>query len=126
MARGLLLRSIVLAVIIVGPALGQTLPPPSRNIFPAPNDLYKRHTGLSGKPCLALRGYAKPEALNAHIFEHWIAATNSCGMHIKVRVCYHDSDSCIVMDVPPWDRKESVLGILPAADSFRFDAREQF
>jgi hypothetical protein len=30
------------------------------------------------------------------------------------------------MDVPPWDRKDSVLGIYPALRDFKFDAKEQF
>jgi hypothetical protein len=30
------------------------------------------------------------------------------------------------MDVPPWGRRDSVLGIYPALKDFRYDAKEQF
>ena len=43
----------------------------------------------TGKPCLVLHGYAKAQTINPNIFEHRIAATNSCGQNIKVKVCYH-------------------------------------
>ena len=56
---------------------------------------------------------------------HRISATNSCGYHIKVKVCYrgyhikvkvcyYGTQDCIVMDVPLWAQQESVLGIYPA------------
>ena len=80
----------------------------------------------TGKPCLVLHGYAKPQTINPNIFEHRIAASNGCGQNIKVKVCYHGSDDCITIDVPPWDRKDSVLGIYPALRDFKFDAKEQF
>jgi hypothetical protein len=36
------------------------------------------------------------------------------------------TEDCIMIDVPPWDRKESVLRIYPALADFKFDAKEQF
>ncbi len=86
----------------------------------------KRHLGVNGKPCLALESYAKSEVANKDIFEHWISATNSCGQHIEVRICYHKTDDCISMNVPPWDSKSSVLGIYPMVKNFEYDAVEKF
>ena len=86
----------------------------------------ERHVGPNGKPCLTLESYTKPELNNKDIFEHWIKATNGCGQHIEVRVCYHKTDDCIVMNVPPWDSKSSVLGIYPMLKDFQFDAKEKF
>jgi hypothetical protein len=80
----------------------------------------------TGKPCLKLDGSAKAQIINKDIYEHWISAQNSCGQHIKVRVCYHGSEDCIVIDVPPWGRRDSVLGIYPALQDFRYDSKELF
>ena len=80
----------------------------------------------TGKPCLTIQGYAKPQTINPHIFEHWVGVANGCGQDIKLRVCYFGSQDCIPLDVPPWGRKDSVLGIYPALPDFRFEAREQF
>jgi hypothetical protein len=106
-------------------SLGQTLFPSEDNGFPTHNE-NRRHTGPTGKPCLALEASAKAQAINKDIYEHWIGATNSCGQHIKVKVCYYGSEDCIVMDVPPWGRQDSVLGIYPALKDFRYEAKEQF
>jgi hypothetical protein len=86
----------------------------------------KYHTGPLGKPCLTLQGYAKPETVNKNIYQHWISAANSCGQIIRVHVCYFETEECILMTVPPWDRKDSVLGIFPALKRFQYQAKEQF
>jgi len=46
--------------------------------------------------------------------------------NIKVQVCYYKTQDCIAVNVPPWGRQDSVLGIYPALTDFRFDAKEQF
>ena len=86
----------------------------------------RQHLAPTGRPCLAISGYAMAQKINPHIFEHRITARNSCGQNIKVKVCYHKTEDCIMIDVPPWDRKDSVLGIYPALGDFKFDAKEQF
>jgi hypothetical protein len=57
------------------------------------------------------------EIANEDIYQHWI---------IKVRVCYYKTDHCIDMDVPAWEKKESVPAIFPALKRFQFDVKEQF
>jgi hypothetical protein len=122
MWRACIIALIVLVVVGAG-ALGQNLGSSSNNIFPTMNP---RHMSPTGKPCLAIAGYARAEVLNNKIFEHWIGATNGCGMRIKVKVCYYKTDDCIVLDVPPYDRKNSIIGIYPAVSTFKYEAKEQF
>jgi hypothetical protein len=84
-----------------------------------------RHFGSTGKPCIALVSRATPQRINKNIYEHWITATNSCGQHVKVQVCYQKTDDCIVMNVPPWESTNSVLGIYPNVREFLYDAKEK-
>jgi len=86
----------------------------------------KRHYGPTGQACLSVTGSAIPQTINPHIFEHVILAKNVCGQLIKLEVCYYKSDRCIPMAVPPYSRKELVLGIMPAMKEFRFEYRELF
>jgi hypothetical protein len=90
------------------------------------NNHSRQHMGLNGQPCLLLKGFAKAQAVNKTIYEHWVRAANSCGQNIKVNVCYHDTDHCVTMNVPSWGQTQSLLGIFPALKTFRFDAKEQF
>jgi hypothetical protein len=124
MFRVYVVSSIVLAF-FGGRTLGQGLGSSSGNIFSITPDLHNRHMGPTGKPCLAIEAYARAEVINNKIFEHWIAARNGCGMRIKVKVCYYKTDDCIVLDVPPYDRKNSVIGIYPSA-GFKYETKEQF
>jgi hypothetical protein len=107
-------------------ALGQSAAGTIGGLALVQNDLARHHLGPTGSACLTIDGYAKPERVNKDIYQHWIKATNSCGQLIKVRICYRNSDHCIDMDVPPWDKKESMLGIFPALKRFQFEAKEQF
>jgi len=95
-------------------------------IFGDPNDLGKRHIGPTGKPCITVEGSSKPETINSNIIEHWVGAANSCGQHIKLKICYYKTEHCVTVDVPPWDRRDTVLGIFPALREFRFEYTEQF
>lgn len=108
-----------------GHALAQSLIP-SGSIAANASELGRRHIGPRGRPCLALESYAKSQTVNKDIYEHWIRATNSCGQTIKLRVCYRKSNDCIAMNVPPWESKNSVLGIYPMQKEFQYDAQEQF
>jgi hypothetical protein len=51
---------------------------------------------------------------------------NRCVERIKVRICYHDTDSCVDADVPGRSRKEAVIGVFPAMRTFQYDLKEQF
>jgi|SRR6516165_4527954 hypothetical protein len=103
MLRNTLARSILLSILlslIVGPTIAERLFQESGEDSAAPNQVAKVHTGSNGKPCIALGSHSKSEIVNKNLFEHWITATNSCGQHIELQVCYHESSDCIVMKVP--------------------------
>jgi hypothetical protein len=96
------------------------------SFLPSHNDLCKRHMDATGKPCIKIDPSSKPQTINPHIFEHWVAVTNGCGQAIKVRICYYKTQQCIVADTPPWGRRDVVLGIFPSLRDFRYDYTEQF
>jgi hypothetical protein len=85
----------------------------------------ERHLSATGKPCITLDSYVTAQLINKNIYEHWIKAANSCGQNIKVQVCYRQSDDCIVMNVPPYENKNAVLGIQPDMKQFQYDAKEK-
>ncbi len=113
-----------------GPSSGGIVPSPSglstSGIFGDAKELAKRHYGLGGKPCITVAGATKSETINQNIMEHWVSATNSCGQHIKLTICYYKTQHCVTVDVPPWGRRDSVLGIFPALREFRYEYTEQF
>jgi hypothetical protein len=128
MLRSTLGRSILLSILLSlsgGPTIAESLFQASDEDSTASSQVIKQHTRPNGKPCINLESYAKSEIVNKNLFEHWITATNSCGEHIVLRVCYRSSSDCIVMNVPPWESKSSVLGIYPLKD-FQYDATEKF
>lgn len=90
------------------------------------NARVKLHLGPTGKPCLTVQGYAKPQIVNPNIFTHMIIASNDCSQSIKMKVCYYQSQQCIPLTVPEYGRNEVVLGIMPAMTQFRFEYQEQF
>ena len=79
----------------------------------------------TSKPCIALESFVTIQPINKNIYEHWITASNSCGQNIRIQVCYHKTDDCIVMNVPPYDNKNAVLGIQPSVKEFEYDAKEK-
>lgn len=91
----------------------------------ASNPSGERHMSPMGKPCLAFEAYATPQLVNKRIYEHWVKVSNGCGQYIKVKVCYKETDECIVMNVPPWESTSSVLGIYPNL-GFQYDFKEHF
>ena len=126
MSRSCLIRSILLSILLS--VMGSRTN--AERLFNAPNDDSAApnpviHTRLNGKPCIDLKSRINSEIVNKNLFEHWISATNSCGQHIKLQVCYHQTNDCIVMTVPPYESKNSVLGIQPNMRQFQYDAKEK-
>jgi hypothetical protein len=85
-----------------------------------------RHRGPAGQPCLAVGGFARPQIVNPNLYDHVIVAENSCAQRINLQVCYYQSQDCVPMDVPGGERKEIILGVMPAEKDFRFEFREKF
>jgi putative aminopeptidase FrvX len=128
MLHSSLLRSILLLILFSvsgGSTIAESLFQTSGGDAATPSQDTKQHTRLNGKPCIDLGSYAKSEIVDKNLFEHWITATNNCGQHIELQVCYYQSSDCIVMKVPPWESKSAVLGIYPQKE-FRFNAKEKF
>lgn len=105
---------------------GPNMPPPTQ--LPMLNGSHgaRVHLGPTGKPCLTVLGDAKPQTINPRIFTHMVIASNDCSMPIKIQVCYYESHECVQLDISGYGRKEVVLGIMPAMNSFRFEYREKF
>lgn len=90
------------------------------------NSVVKVHLAPTGKPCVRVEAYSKAQTINPNIFEHVISATNNCSQRIKMEVCYYKTQHCILVDLPPYDRKQTVLGIYPALKEFRYEYTEKF
>jgi hypothetical protein len=86
----------------------------------------RKHRDFAGKPCLETGGAAQPLASNPRIMNHIVSLDNHCVERIKVRICYHGTDDCTDVDVPPRSRKEQLIGVFPAMQQFRYDVKEQF
>jgi hypothetical protein len=111
---------------IVG-GVGVTAPRTPPSLFSGSQDSTARvHPGPYGKPCVSVSGYVRPQLINDNIFDHIITANNDCSQPIKIHVCYYQSQYCTLIEVPPYGRKEALLGIMPAMKEFRFEYKEQF
>ena len=86
----------------------------------------RKHRDFVGRPCLVTSGEAQPLTSNPRISNHVVILDNHCPDRIKVRVCYHGTNECTDVDVPPRGRKEQIIGVLPAMRQFRYDVKEQF
>jgi len=86
----------------------------------------KVHLDSTGKPCLTVKGEAKPQTINPNIFNHLILISSNCSLPIKLNVCYYHTKHCTLVVIPGYARKEATLGIMPAMKDFRFEYREQF
>ena len=85
-----------------------------------------RHRDFTGRPCLAVGGFARPETINPKLYDDVITVVNSCPKTIALKVCYYQSQDCIQMQVAGEEQKEAVLGTLPAVKTFQFEFREKF
>src|SRR5262245_40497706 len=64
---------------------------------------------LNGKPCVKLQGTSRRHTINPKLFDHIVVADNHCAQLVKLRICYSNSDQCVLVDVPSYGRKEAVL-----------------
>ncbi len=111
------------------PTTGGSIPTPA---MPAPSfgprggTEILRHRDFAGKPCLTVLGTARPHIIDRKLYDHVITASNACPQRIVIRVCYYRTDDCIPMEIPGGERKEAILGTLPATKDFGFEFREKF
>ncbi len=99
----------------------------------------KVHLDPVGKPCVKVSAYSHRQTNyriifdptlthrnSSNIFEHFISAQNHCSQPVKLKVCYYGSLSCVMVEVPGYDRREALLGVYPALSDFRYQYVEQF
>jgi hypothetical protein len=86
----------------------------------------RKHRDFVGNVCLGVNGTSQPLASNPKIFNHVVSVENRCAERIKVRICYHGTDSCSDVEVPGRSHKEQVIGVFPAMRLFQYDVKEQF
>ena len=85
-----------------------------------------RHRSPTGSPCLEVNGFSRRHTVNSNLYDHVVSATNSCAQSIRLQVCYFSSEDCVPMEVPGDERKEAILGTMPAMQDFRFEFKEKF
>jgi hypothetical protein len=86
----------------------------------------RRHLDFVSKPCLQTGGSSKSLPSNSRVFNHIVSLDNHCAEQITVRICYHRSDACTVVNVPGGSHREQIIGAFPAMQTFQYDVREQF
>jgi hypothetical protein len=89
------------------------------------NARVKVHRDPYGKPCVDVVGVSRAQTINPKMFDQNIIAENHCSQLIKLKVCYYGSPSCLPLDVPPYGRRETLLGLFPMKE-FRYQYTEQF
>jgi hypothetical protein len=105
---------------------GQNPGAPTPNFGASAGSDMLRHRDFAGKPCLDVTGFARPHTIDAHLYDHVISAHNNCPQRIDLKVCYYQSEDCIPMGIPGGEKREAILGTLPATKDFRFEFREKF
>lgn len=91
----------------------------------AGNDML-RHRGVTGAPCLEVGGFARQHTLSSNLYDHVITVKNNCAQRIQIQACYYNTQDCIPIEIPGGERKEAILGTMPATKNFRFEFREKF
>lgn len=95
------------------------------NPLSSTNQTDRIHKDVAGKPCLSVGGFARAYATNDKLFDHVVVSNNRCPVKIITQICYRNSKSCITVEVPAYQRKDSILGIQPGAKDFQFEYREK-
>jgi hypothetical protein len=110
---------------IVGSTMG-VRPPSQVHLLGDPNSGKKVHLDPTGKPCVDISAFARPQIVNPKMFDHTIVAHNRCSQPINLKVCYYGSQSCIPVDVSAYGQKQAVLGVFPTLRDFRYEYTEKF
>lgn len=131
--------TVVLAVFVqAATAPAQTPTGPIRPLDPPPPGTTKsmtgdlrdpknlRHRDSLGRPCLDLSASSRQLPTASNLFEHIVAVRNQCLKTIRVKLCYHKADRCLMVEVGSHQRKETVLGVFPSLRYFQYDYQEQY
>jgi hypothetical protein len=85
-----------------------------------------RHRDFAGEPCLAIKAIQRAHIVNPDLYDHVVDATNHCGQTIRARICYSGTDHCLQLEMPPFSRKQALLGAMIGVPQFHYDLKEQF
>lgn len=111
------------------PVIGGTpgMPAPPKNPFQGiTGNSIAPHQTTSGRPCIGVLGFARPQTTNPNVMNHQVLVANACGQTIKVKVCYYQETGCITVDVRGYEKVERTLGISAGIKDFRYESRELF
>jgi hypothetical protein len=83
-----------------------------------------RSLDIYGKSCFTTEGLARPRSLNSRLFDHVVVVRSRCPKSVKLKICYHKTERCTEITVPPHETKEAWLGAMTALRLFRYDLQE--
>lgn len=84
------------------------------------------HRNGFGKPCLNIEAASRSHVVNPDVYDNIVSIQNQCSQIIKVQICYYGSASCIDVEVLGQQRKDTVLGVRPNSQYFRYSYKEKF
>jgi hypothetical protein len=84
------------------------------------------HRNSLGKPCLNIEAASRAHVINPNVYDNIVSFQNQCNILIKVRVCYFGTESCVDAEVPAQQRRDTVLGVRPQSQYFRYSYKEKF
>jgi hypothetical protein len=84
------------------------------------------HRNAFGKPCLNIEAASRAHVVNPNVYDNIVSIQNQCSQIIKVQICYYGSESCVDVELSGQQRKDTVLGVRPNSQYFRYSYREKF
>jgi hypothetical protein len=84
------------------------------------------HRNAFGKPCLNIEAASRAHVVNPDVYDNIVSIQNQCSKMIAVHICYFGSESCVDVEVSGQQRKDTVLGIRPHSQYFRYSYKEKF
>lgn len=84
------------------------------------------HRNAFGKPCLNIEAASRSHVVNPNVYDNIVSIQNQCSQIIKVQICYYGSESCLDVEVSGQQRKDTVLGVRPNSQYFRYSYKEKF
>lgn len=93
---------------------------------PGTNGAMAIHRNALGKPCLNYEAMSRAHINNPDIYDNVVSVTNQCAQRILVKLCYFKSEACLDLELPPFQRKDAILGVRPQSQYFRYSYKEKF
>lgn len=90
------------------------------------NAAFTVHRNAVGKPCLDIEAMSRSHTVNPNVYDNIVSIYNQCPKRISVRICYFKTESCVDVDVAGQQRKDTILGVRPQMQYFRYSYKEKF